>query len=132
MGTLLYQEDLCNLVLVSDRRLNQVFVADMFSQGVFDDSTKTGKRKGDGVDGVGGEEVSHEQGGRGCGDDVKVIEGAPKPPTALTFGPQKVVRWSKGGEPPPAGDSVKSYIREVLPKLSMLSTVLDRCDAHEE
>lgn len=120
------QEEICNIFLVSDRRLNQAFMKDMSTQGAFvhakrsveietkEDSliTEFLERRGTGGTEGGQGEKSWGQKRKSqlpsCGDS-KSVKG-----------------WRNGPEPPPSGCATMDFVQEALPELQRLAKKLER------
>lgn len=124
------QRDICNLFLVTDRRLKQSLFIDMLGHGVVSDTDEEldGEWKPDpdpleephqekrvGVGTADG--TAHQRPGEGGRDREPQPLGAFEDFTVSNG-------WGTTSEPPPAGGAIRSYIQEVLPELERLSKKL--------
>lgn len=123
------QQDICNFILVADRRIRQAFIKDMHSQGAFGRTEEELVHAGKG-DHVTGEFLELPVGGRMAGSRQERAWG--KEPQLPTCGDRRLSRsWRNGGEPPPSGNAIKGFVREALPELQRLSKTLERCGEAE-
>lgn len=124
------QEDVCNLFLISDRRLKQVFFKDVLAQGAISDADEAAEehreldpfeeahQKESAVAGT-VDGTAHQRPGEGPCD------GAPQPPGSRRDRTQ-FNTWGTASEPPAVGDATRSYVEEALPEMERLSQILLR------
>ncbi|CAN0443019.1 unnamed protein product [Pylaiella littoralis] len=126
VGDVMQQQDICNFILVADRRIRQAFIKDMHSREAFGRTEEELVHAGKG-DHVAGEFLELPVGGRMAGSRQERAWGKePQPPTC---GDRRLsCSWRNGGEPPPSGNAIKGFVREALPELQRLSKTLERSD----
>lgn len=118
------QEEICNIFLVSDRRLNQAFIKDMSAQGAFVHVKRLEEHKTTGKPLV-KEHLEHPGDGgiAGSPDESARGKGSQLPPCADS---KLAQGWRNGPEPPPSGCATRNFVREALPELQRLSKTLER------
>lgn len=121
---IIHERDLCNLFLLTDRRLNKAFFEDMRTKGVVANTnqreieeplTETMKE-------APGELLEQDECGR---VEVTDLEGD----LVLARSSFIVSEGLKGRvckDPPPAGTATKTFIKDVLPELERISRVIER------
>ncbi|CAN0391286.1 unnamed protein product [Pylaiella littoralis] len=125
-GDVMQQEEICNIFLVSDRRLNQAFIKDMSAQGAFVHVKRLEEHKTTGEPLV-NEHLEHQGDGGIAGSPHESArgKGSQLPPC----GDSKLAQgWRNGPEPPPSGCATRDFVREALPELQRLSKTLERSD----
>lgn len=115
------QEEICNIFLVSDRRLNQAFIKDMSAQGAFVYVKRPVEYETNGDPLI--KECAEQPGGGGMagGRDERVSGEGPRQPSS-----GGVKGWLNGPEPPPSGCATRDFVTEALPELQRLSKALER------
>ncbi|CAM9748894.1 unnamed protein product [Scytosiphon promiscuus] len=123
VDNIVQQEDVCNLFLISDRRLKQEFFKDMLAKGAIAGAEAAVEQNYDPDPfeaalqeqrvGIGTVGLRPGEGPRDMG--------APPPPP----GPRKKTMmcngWGTRREPPPAGSATWSYVEKTLPEMERLS-----------
>lgn len=123
------RKDVCNIVLVTDRKLNQAFIKDLSEQGAFVRTKEEGNveeldQEGSGEPVVGEFPAQPRCGGRAENRDGEAWgTGEHVPPCG---DPRLNNSWCNGQEPPPSGTATRDFIRENLPDLLRLSKTLER------
>lgn len=136
----MHHRDLCNVFLVTDRRLNQAFMTDMSGQDAFVSGEDEPRTEYDEKEGVLGEFLEEASAGglEGIGDVEEHGEEAAERGRDVWGNRQQrdqvaracfgmnaaATRW-RNPEPPPAGTATRTFIREVLPVLARLSSVAE-------
>lgn len=122
----MHERDLCNFYFFVMQYMGKAFSEDNFSEsGLKDNARERGGARDRGV----------EEGSRGCleqGERVK-MEGAADWEGGGLGGPLRssafvkpVVKIRDYRDPPPAGVAIKAFVKDVLPEMASLLTVLER------
>lgn len=127
MAEIVHEKDLCNLFLLTDRRLNRAFFEDMRSKGVVANAKKNSKEALDeGMENAPEELLEHGgEFGREEGPPDLEGGGALAPPRSSFF-VNEGVKKRICEDPPPSGAATKTFIKDVLPELERISRVIER------
>eukprot|EP00904_Undaria_pinnatifida_P005103 jgi/Undpi1/1722/HiC_scaffold_11.g05112.m1 len=130
MAEIVHEKDLCNLFLLTDRRLNRAFFEDMRSKGVVANAKKNSKEALDeGMENAPEELLEHGgEFGREEGPPDLEGGGALAPPRSSFF-VNEGVKKRICEDPPPSGAATKTFIKDVLPELERISRVIERSGA---
>lgn len=124
------QEDVCNLFLISDRRLKQVFFEDMVAQRAISDADEAdgGRRDPDLFE----EPLRKERGSVGTADGTAHQRPGEGPrdlrPQPVRSSQDTTVPngWGTASEPPLTASATRSYVEEAIPQMERLSKMLLR------
>lgn len=120
------QKDACNLFLITDRKLKQVFFEDMLAQGAISDADEVADERRQSPNTFGeppqekrmcvgtADRTAHHRPGEWS------REWGPEPPGS-SQDPTVPNGWGTTSEPPPVASATKSYVEEALPELESLS-----------
>ncbi|CAN0062531.1 unnamed protein product [Ectocarpus sp. 12 AP-2014] len=124
VDNIVMKKDLCHLFLVTDRRLNQAFVADMTSSGALAAVRGAARRK-ENKEPVQGE--SHREWGGGGMVETNDERARGKGKQGLASDDKESVdRLHDEPKVPPSGAAMKRFVQETLPEITRLTKTLER------
>ncbi|CAM9274390.1 unnamed protein product, partial [Laminaria digitata] len=123
---IMHERDLCNLFLLTDRRLNKAFFEDMKASGVVRNTSTEGEEPlHEGMEEV--PEEFLEQGEGGGGKEVAELEiGDVLAPVRSSFLVGEGEKSRVCEDPPPSGSATMTFIKDVLPELERISRLIER------